>query len=506
MFRRSSRLCALLGVFAALALPTAGSSHPAGVRAAGPTTDILIAFDTTGSMAPSIAAAKQDAQTILSSVSQFTPNARFAVVSFRDRFYPGGQYSLLGSFSSSSSALITAIAKLKAVNTTNAAKDTNAEAYNLLFHQTYSDSHIGWNPNARKVVVVIGDAEPHSAGAEGIAGCADKTPDWNGLSTLHELAGMRAAKMTLVMIRQSETATASLACYSSLSSLAYEGGAARNGGSENIATPVLALVKQTYAPLSITPQLTDGARGKTDGLTIRVANPNNFPLAIDSLSVKLPRGVTFVRGSSTGNLPAAVAGTGKISWNVKAAVAPFHVLTGHVILRLTSTVSGTFAGQLMTHLASGEPFTTSSKAPLHVVSTPRRITATISGNRGAQSIAASLTAPLGRHASQSAGKGRVVIHPGSGRSVTLRTSSTTVRTQGAPTRLTVGISVIGSTGLPACRTGTVGKLEIVDFDAIRNAIRTADSVKVALPRDCGGTSLYSDSAGGGRTVVKVGFH
>jgi hypothetical protein len=181
-------------------------------------------------------------------------------------------------------------------------------------------------------------------------------------------------------------------------------------------------------------------------------------------------------------------------------------LTGHVILRLTSTVSGTFAGQLLTHLASGEPFTTSSKAPLHVVATPRRITVAISANRGAKSIAATLTAPLGRLTSQRAGKGRVVIHAGSGRTITLRASTTTVRSQGAPTRLTVGLSVITSTGLPACRTGIVGKLEILDFDAIRKAIRTADSVTVILPRECGGSSLYSDAAGGGRTVVKVGFH
>jgi hypothetical protein len=489
-----------------LALPTAGSSHPAGARAAGPTTDILIAFDTTGSMAPSIAAAKQDAQTILSSVSQFTSNARFAVASFRDRFYPGGQYSLLSSFSSSSSALVAAIAKLKAVNTTDAAKDTNAEAYNLLFHQSYSDPNIGWNPNARKVVIVIGDAEPHSAGAEGIPGCLDTTPDWNGYSTVHELAAMREAKRTLVMIRQSQTATASLACYSSLASLAYEGGAARDGGSANIATPVLELVKQTYAPLSITPQLTYGARGKTDGLTIRVANPNSFPLAIDSLSVKLPRGVTFVRGSSTGNLPAIVAASGKISWNVKRALAPFHVLTGHVVLRLTSTVSGTFVGQLTTHLSSGEPFTTNSKAPLHVVSTSRRLIVTITGSRGVQSIAASITAPLGRQTSQNVAKGRVVIHPGSGRTITLRTTTPAVGAQGAPTRLTVGVLVTGATGLPDCRTGSAGKLEIVDFDAIRNAVHTADSVKVVLPVGCGGTSVYSDTARGGSTVVKAGFH
>jgi hypothetical protein len=184
------------------------------------------------------------------------------------------------------------------------------------------------------------------------------------------------------------------------------------------------------------------------------------------------------------------------------------VLTGHVVLRLTSTVSGTFVGQLTTHLASGEPFTTNSKAPLHVVSTSRRLIVTITGSRsrGAQSIAASIAAPLGRQTSQSVAKGRVVIHPGPGRTITLRTTTPAVSAQGAPTRLTVGVLVTGATGLPDCRTGSAGKLEIVDFDAIRNAVHTADSVKVVLPLGCGGTSVYSDTARGGSTVVKAGFH
>lgn len=505
MIRWSLRICAFLGVVA-LAIPAGGSSHPAGSRAEGQATDILFAFDTTGSMAPSIAAAKQDAQVILSSVSQFTANARFAVVSFRDRFYPGGDYTLLSSFNSSSDALVAALDKLKAVDTTNAAKDTNAEAYNLLFHQTYSDPHIGWDPSARKVVVVIGDAEPHSAGADGIPGCADKTPDWNDLNTVHELAAMRAAKRTLVMIRQSQTATASLACYSSLSSLAYEGGAALDGGGAGISTPVLDLVKRSYAPIGVTPQLTYAVQGKTDGLTIRVANPNGFPLVIGSLSVKLPPGVTFVSGSSTGNLPAPVVETDNIAWNLQAAVSPFHVLTGHIIVRLPSAATGAFVGELTTQLANGEPLTTSSTAPLHVMATPRRITASISGTRAAKSIAANISAPLGKRGSRSAGNGRIIVRTGSGRTVTLRTTNVIARTEGAPTRLSIGVSVVTAVGLSACRAGASGTIEVVDFDAIRNAVRTADSVKMLLPHACGGTIGFSDAGGGGRTVVKLGFH
>jgi hypothetical protein len=505
MIRWSLRICALFGV-AALAVPAGGSSHPAGSRAEGPTTDILFAFDTTGSMAPSIAAAKQDAQVILSSVSQFTSNARFAVASFRDRYYPGGQYTLLSSFSSSSDALVAALTKLEAVDTTDAAKDTNAEAYNLLFHETYSDPHIGWNPSARKVVVVIGDAEPHSAGADGIPGCADKTPDWNSLNTVHELAAMRAAKRTLVMIRQSQTATASLACYSSLSSLAYEGGAALNGGGAGISTPVLDLVKHTYAPISVIPQLAYAPRGKTDGLTIRVANPNGFPLVISSLSLKLPPGVTFVSGSSTGNLPAPVADTGSLAWNLQSAVSPFHVLTGHIIVRLAGAASGGFVGEMTTQLANGEPLTTRSAAPLHVVATPRRITASISGSQATKSIAASISAPLGIRGARSAGTSRIIVHTGSGRTVTLRTTDVIARTEGAPTRLSIRVSVVAAAGLSACRPGTSGTLEVVDFDAIRNAVRTADSVRVLLPPACGGTIGFADAGRGGRTIVTVGFH
>jgi hypothetical protein len=499
------RVCLLLGVIAALVAPAAGSSKAESGRAAGPATDILIAFDTTGSMAPSIAAAKDDAQNILSSVSDFTPNARFAIASFRDRFYPGGQYSLLSSFSSSTSKLVAAIAKLKAVGTTNAAKDTNAEAYNLLFHQTYSDSRIGWNPTSRKIVVVIGDAEPHNAGAEGIPGCADKTPDWNGFSALHELAAMRAAKMTLVMIRQAQTATASLECYSSLSSLAYEGGAARNGGSADAATPVLALVKQSYAPFSVTPQLRYAVRGRTDGLTVRVANPNNFPLAIDGLSVKLPRGVTLVRGSSTGNLPAPLVTGGTLSWKLPTTLKPFRVLTGHIVVRTTSLAPGAFVGELKTELADGTPFTTNSRATLHVTSVPRRVQVDITGSHGAQSITANVSAPLGRSAPQGI-PGRVMIHLGQGRTVTLRPTITAAASIGAPTRLTMTLSVAASSGLTACRAGTIGTLEALDFDAVRSAVHTADTAKVILPRSCGGTTLFADARSGSLASVKLAFH
>jgi hypothetical protein len=488
-----------------LCAPLAGSSSGARSGAA-PTTDILLAFDTTGSMAPSIAAAKADAQTVLAAVSQFTPNARFAVASFRDRFYPGGAYTLVSPMTGSRSALVGALRQLRAVGTTDPTKDTPAEAYNLLFHQTYTDQRIGWRPGARKIVVVIGDAEPHSAGAEGIAGCLDKTSDWNGLSARRELAAMRAAKRTLVLIRQAQTATVSLSCYASLASLAYEGGAARNGGSTDIVTPVLSLVKGSYAPLVVAPQLSHAVAGKTDGLTVRIANPNNFPLTIKGLTVKLPTGVTAVAGSLTGNLPQPTISGGALSWHLATPVAAFQVLTGHIRLQLSRSVRGTFVGQLTSTLPGGSSLTTSAASSLSVVRKPRAVQFSVDGGAGATNIiAGTFSTRLGVRSSLGS-RGRLIVRYGATSSLTLAASGATASAEGAPSRLVIRVKVASAQGLAACKKGATGTLRVVDSDVIAKADgRTADRVDLLLPAGCGGHHAYLDASGGGQTTVKLAF-
>jgi hypothetical protein len=498
-------IAAVLVGLVAFGAPQSGSSNGT-TQGAAPATDILLAFDTTGSMAPSIAAAKADAQTVLASVSQFTPNARFAVASFRDRFYPGGAYTLVTPMTTSDDSVVAALRTLKAVNTTDTTKDTPAEAYNLLFHQTYADQRIGWRPGARKIVVVIGDAEPHSAGAEGLAGCADRTSDWNGLSTTHELAAMRAAKRTLVMIRQAQTATVSLSCYATLASRAYEGGAARNGGSTDIVTPVLSLLKGSYAPLVVEPQLTYGVGGKTDGLTVRVANPNNFPLTIKGLSVKLPAGVTVVPGSQTGNLSQPLVAGGTISWALAAPLGAFRVLTGHVVLRLTSSARGSFVGDLTSTLPSGDDLKTRAAASLRVVGRPRTVSVSISGGKGATNfISGSFASPLGSNTLRG-NRGRIVVRYAARSSVTLTPLSATASAEGAPTRLVFRVAVVGAESLAKCRRGATGTLRVLDSDALDARARTADRVVVSLPSGCGGSRAYADASAGGRTTAKVAFH
>lgn len=163
---------------------------------------------------------------------------------------------------------------------------------------------------------MIGDAEPHSAGTDGIDGCVDTTADWNNMSTRSELARMKAAKRTLVMIRQAQTATASLTCYSSLAALAFDGGSARDGGSANIGAPLIALLKRAHAPLTLAPQLERAVAGKSNGLTIRIANPNAFSLDVSNLSVTLPAGVALVPRSTSGALPRPVAEGRRLTWQI----------------------------------------------------------------------------------------------------------------------------------------------------------------------------------------------
>src|SRR5262249_22994315 len=137
------------------------------VPAKPPKADIEIAIDTTGSMGPSIAQAKLEAQDIVNQVQAQVPDTRFAVVQFRD-FGDNPEYKLMLSMTDAAADVQAAINSL----TAGGGADL-PEAYNLVFHNSL-DPAIGWRPDSRKFVVVIGDAQPHGDLAnQGLAGCAN---------------------------------------------------------------------------------------------------------------------------------------------------------------------------------------------------------------------------------------------------------------------------------------------------------------------------------------------
>jgi len=472
-------------------LVTAGASpSPAVVQ----TSDILLAFDATNSMGPSIAAAQNETESLIAAVSGVAPGARFAVASFRDRFYPGGEYTLETPMTSDKDTITAAVGRVKPVQTTNEAQNTAAEAYNLLFHQTYSDPRIGWRGASRKIVVVIGDAEPHGAGADGLAGCKDTTHDWDDLDTAKELDAMRAAKRTLVMVRQAGTATTSLACYASLAARAYTGGAAVDGSGTEVAGPVLGLLEHALVPLTLSPQLPRGVSGATDGITISLSNPNTFPLEVSSISLTLPRGLRLVPRSSTGTLANPVVHGSALEWRPPALGAG-ETLIGHFVLAIGRVSVTTLRAKVSAATPDGSALSASAAARLRFVAHPHAVTVTAASAVVAGTVRTGL--PSGRSA------GVLVLRPGAGRSVTLRAVSATARAVGAPTRLRLVVAVARATGLAGCVAGTRGVLDVVDSDRLTRRLRTNDRLSIALPPACGGRTTVGDAAR--RLSVRVAF-
>lgn len=207
---------------------TAGGGGGGGGGGGPPPLDIELAIDTTGSMGASIEQAQEDAKTLVTDVEAQFPGTLFAVVQFKDSF-DTPEYELLQAMTSDADLIDAAIDTLSPSGGGDA-----PEAYNLVFQNSVTDSATGWRSNSRKLVIVIGDAEPHGAGTAGFAGCADTSADPHGLNTATVLASMKTNERTLIMVRQATTASTTLECYESLAKAAFDDGAAQDGGDDLI--------------------------------------------------------------------------------------------------------------------------------------------------------------------------------------------------------------------------------------------------------------------------------
>jgi hypothetical protein len=202
------------------------------------TLDVEIAIDTTSSMSSSIVQAQADAKSLVSEIRARYSTARFAVVQFRDST-DTPEYQVMQPMTSDATAVDKAIDGLSAYGGGDA-----PEAHNLVFQNALDTTNtIGWRTGARRILVDISDAEPHGAGTAGFKGCTDATADPHGLNTATVLASLKAARVTLLMVRQGSSASATLECYKSLAAAGYQGGAAKDGGNKLIDVVEAMIVK-----------------------------------------------------------------------------------------------------------------------------------------------------------------------------------------------------------------------------------------------------------------------
>ena len=488
--------------------PSRASTNVAATSGAPPVAalDIEIAIDGTASMAPAIEQTTRDALSIVEGVRGLVQDTHFAVVVFRDFKNPGGEYELLQPMTGNAELVRSALARVRAVR--NPTDSARAESYNLAFRRSYEDPAVGWRTGSRKVVVVIGDAEPHGAGRSGLPGCTDTTRDPHGLDTAAELANMRKAGRTLLMVRQvSAETSASLSCHESLAARAAPGGAAVDSGAGSLTTTIVALVQRAYVPVSVRPDLRVALPGGSLGYTVTVTNPNPSPLRLESLSLSLPDRARSDR-ASVANDPGR-KGRNLLPTSSVTVLAPAERLVVHVVVRLPKRAGTHWAAAIArASTVTGERFVSrSSREPVRVVTRLRHVAFGFSARAAGTSARGSARAAL-RTASRRPTwtgirtAGSVVVRSSHGQ-VLLRPVALRLLRVGSPSLAVVRLTVARGGGFVGCRPGTRAELWLV-FSRRRttNGAVTANGVDIRLPSRCGGR-LRASSSGSTAAWVAV---
>lgn len=502
-----SRLAVLTGmVLASVSASAPTSTAPA--AAVQVSFEVELAFDTTGSMAPAIEAAKRDGRAIVEGVQRALPGARFAVVSFRDFRNPAGEYDVLQSMTSDVSLVQAALDRLRTAANPDPG-NVSAESYNLVFRRSYTDRALGWSAESRKIVVVFGDAEAHGAGAAGLDGCTDTTSDPHGLDTARELSAMRAAKRTLIFIRQSSpNTTVSLPCYRSLAERGYAGGAARDAGSGDLGALVVGLVTRALAPLQLRQDVAVTLRGGSDGYTASIVNPNRIPVAIASLTVTLPSGFLYVRGSTTGVTRRNPSASGRtLTWRLGATLAPNRAAALHFNARAPTRL-GRYVTRATAVVQSdaGELRTPAGPVTTRVALRVRRLSATVSAATARTSLRGGLTLAFparGRPFARGDLRSSALTLARSNGRLQLTAAGFRVLRFGAETVLRLDVRVSGRRGLGACRPGTTGTILIRNSGALTATARPRDEVVVRLDGPCARLGARFANAGASRASVTI---
>jgi von Willebrand factor type A domain len=494
----------LVAWLAVLALAGGGGARAraASSSVASTPVDVEIAIDGTASMSDAVARAANQATQLTTGAKGLLPDIHFAVVVFRDRTASLGEYQLLQPFTADAARVKDAINRVKANPHPIV---PGPESYNLAFQRSYSDDRTGWRPSARKIVVVLGDAEPYGAGKAGLPGCRDQSTDPDGLSTPQELARMRAAERTLLMVRMHSSALAvSLQCYQSLAAGAFVGGTARDEGG-NLAAIIVELIEHAYAPVTVTPDLRLALRSGRAGYTLTLNNPNVLPVTTHSVSLVLPRtGFRYVRGTTTGMTTSDPVQSGRtLRWTFNQTLSPRQKVRLHVVVRAPRRL-GMYRSSALAQIQTAGGSILTSRAPSAVLRVKRGIRALTLRFTGSEATGTTLRGAAASRFSRSVrtvpaaarARGALVFLGGRQTRVVLRVKSLRLEKFAAPTRARLALRVVAARGLRHCSIGSRATLLLKDSAALRADGNTSDSMVLTLPSACGGRRLLTTAAVG----------
>jgi hypothetical protein len=268
--------------------------------------DIEVALDTTASMGAALSSAQSDAFAMVTKVQQLVPDTRFAFVQFQDTHLSPVPYRLEQPLTSDPGVFEAALNKVAAPS--DGVGGDPAEDYNTMF-QNSLDAAIGWRAGSRKFLIVIGDAEPHGAGADGVTGCTDRSADPHGLHAPAVLAQLAAANRTIFMIRQpGASASASLSCYQSLATDGYAGGLAEDGIG-TLADTIAGLIQGSFARIdTASVQVTAASPMPASSSWVTLANPTIGPIDAPS-TVDFNLAITVPAGTPHGIYSFTIAAT-----------------------------------------------------------------------------------------------------------------------------------------------------------------------------------------------------
>jgi uncharacterized repeat protein (TIGR01451 family) len=173
----------------------------------------------------------------------------------------------------------------------------NPEAYNLVFKNAYADPAVGWRDGSRKFVIVIGDAPPHGDNSVAFPDCGDQGPDTLGLDTATELAALKAAKRTLMMI-DADLAQFMLPCYQELTAGGFTGSQAVVLGT-SLASQIVQLVADASATVGSVSMAVATAPAGADSSWISFTPPTAGPVAAPA-SVPFSVGAAVPTGTVAG--------------------------------------------------------------------------------------------------------------------------------------------------------------------------------------------------------------